>query len=125
MAVAQSELAAFSYAYAYDALDQLIAVSRVGAVVERYGYDSFGRRAWIATSDARMVGGESAANDNMDAEGFTRLAVVSDGPDRALDLVQGQVGAPILLRRVTHDAQIDTPLELEVTGAGAGTPSIL
>ena len=39
------------WAYAYDALDQLVAVRRDGAVVERYRYDAFGRRSRIETAN--------------------------------------------------------------------------
>lgn len=89
-----------SWAYAYDALDQLITVSQGGAVVERYRYDALGRRTLIET-----------ANDN---GGFDRLGLVNDGLDRALDVTPSAAGVgPALQTRYTHCAAIDEPLLME------------
>ena len=87
--------------YAYDALDQLISVSRDGLVVEAYAYDALGRRSVIATAGANDIG------------------IVNDGPDRYLDLNDNGTGGGLVSRYV-HGGQIDEPLELErFDGAGA------
>jgi len=65
--------------YRYDALDQLISVSRDGLEVERYRYDAFGRRSVIETLDGSGK--------------FDRIAIVNDGYDRTIDLVQVDDGA--------------------------------
>ena len=96
------------WAYDYDDLDQLISVSRDGVEVERYRYDAFGRRSVIET-----------ANDNAV---FERTAIVNDGSDRTIDLVQADDGAggssAQIQNRYTHGGQVDEPLSLEVFTSG-------
>ena len=98
------------WGYTYSALDELLTVTRDGAVVERYRYDAFGRRSVIET-----------ANDNL---GFDTLVILNDGSDRAIDAVDDGAGAGALtpLRRYTHSDNIDEPLQLEsFDAAGAFT----
>ena len=73
-------------------------------MVEEYRYDALGRRSLISTA---------GAND---------IAIVNDGPDRFLDLVDNGTGAA-LSKRYTHGAEIDEPLQLEafdISGALTG-----
>ena len=62
------------WTYAYDALDQLISVSRGGIEVERYRYDAFGHRSAIDTIDQ--------------ARNFERIAIVNDSSDQTIDLIE-------------------------------------
>lgn len=89
--------------YAYDTLDQLIEVKQDSLTVESYRYDAFGRRSLIST-----VGGAGLTND---------LAIVNDGSDRAIDITQGGVGQAVPLRRYTHSANVDEPLQVETFDA--------
>ena len=95
------------WSYAYDALDQLISVSRDGVEVERYRYDAFGRRSVIDTRDG--------------AGNFERTAIVNDSSDRTIDLVQvddGLGGTTTQIKnRYSHGGQVDEPLTLEVFGS--------
>jgi len=85
--------------YAYDALDQLIEVRQDGGIVESYRYDAFGRRSLIAT---------------VEGAGLTATtALINDGSDRAIDIKQGAVGQAVPIRRYTHSANVDEPLQLE------------
>ena len=96
------------WGYTYSALDELLSVTRDGAVVERYRYDAFGRRSLIET-----------ANDNTLATGaYDTIAILNDGSDRAIDAVADTstgagAGAIVPLRRYTHSDNIDEPLQLE------------
>ena len=90
--------------YAYDALDQLISVTRDGIEVERYRYDAFGRRSAIDTIDQ--------------AGNFERIAIVNDSSDRTIDLIEVMDGAGAstvqVKNRYSHGGQIDEPLSVEV-----------
>ena len=92
------------WTYDYDDLDQLISVSRNGIEVERYRYDAFGRRSVIET-----------ANDNAL---FERTAIVNDGSDRTIDLIEVMDGAGastvLIKNRYSHGGQVDEPLSVEV-----------
>ena len=93
-----------SWSYVYDSLDQLISVSRDGTLVEEYRYDGLGRRSVIRTTGEADTG------------------LVSDGPDRYLDLVEDAAGAAQLRARYSHGASVDEPLQME-TFDDAGTLS--
>ena len=92
------------WSYAYDSLDQLISVSREGLEVERYRYDAFGRRSAIDTIDQ--------------AGSFQRIAIVNDGSDRTIDLIDVTDGAGLattqIKNRYSHGGQVDEPLSIEV-----------
>lgn len=105
-----------SWAYTYDAFDQLIAVSRDGLAVERYRYDALGRRTAITTLDG--TGSGTTLED---------LRLINDGPDRSHDLVAdgsgGGTSGGLLKARYSHGGSIDEPLQLEaftLTGALTG-----
>lgn len=93
------------WVYRYDALDQLISVTRNGVPVERYRYDAFGRRSVIET-----------ANDNTPS-GFERTGLVNDGSDRTIDLVLDGAGVAQIQNRYTHGGQVDEPLSVEAFNA--------
>ena len=88
-----------NWTYSYDTLDQLIEVSQDGLVVESYRYDAFGRRSLISTVEGAGL--------------TTDVGILNDGSDRAIDVVQGALGQAIPLRRYTHSANVDEPLQLE------------
>ena len=88
-----------NWTYSYDTLDQLIEVSQDGLLIESYRYDAFGRRSLIST-----VEGAGLTID---------VGIINDGSDRAIDVVQGALGQAIPLRRYTHSANVDEPLQLE------------
>jgi len=85
--------------YSYDALDHLIEVRQDTLPVESYRYDAFGRRSLIST-----VEGAGLTLDT---------AIINDGSDRAIDITQGTVGQAVPLRRYTHSANVDEPLQVE------------
>ena len=87
------------WTYSYDTLDQLIEVSQDGLVVENYRYDAFGRRSLIST-----VEGAGLSID---------VAILNDGSDRAIDITQGGLGQAVPIRRYTHSANVDEPLQVE------------
>ena len=88
-----------NWTYSYDTLDQLIEVSQDGLTVESYRYDAFGRRSLISTVEGAGL--------------TTDVALINDGSDRAIDVTQGPLGQAIPLRRYTHSANVDEPLQLE------------
>ena len=92
------------WTYAYDALDQLISVTRDGIEVERYRYDAFGRRSAI---------------DSIDQAGnFERTAIINDSSDRTIDLIEASDGAGNstvqIKNRYSHGGLVEEPLALEV-----------
>jgi len=89
--------------YSYDALDQLIEVRQDSLTVESYRYDAFGRRSLI-----RTVEGAGPTADT---------AILNDGSDRAIDITQGAVGQAVPVRRYTHSANVDEPLQVETFDA--------
>jgi len=93
------------WTYRYTALDELLIVERDGEVVEAYHYDAFGRRSRIET-----------ANDNAPPR---VVGIVNDGADRSIDIAVNDNAATgstniLPLRRYTHSANVDEPLQLEV-----------
>jgi len=105
------------WTYRYTALDELLNVEKDGEAVEAYHYHSaasfrfarrlqtFGRRSRIET-----------ANDNAPPR---VVGIVNDGADRSLDIAANDNVATgstdiLPLRRYTHSANVDEPLQLEV-----------
>ena len=94
------------WAYRYDTLDQLIEVQQDGLLVESYRYDAFGRRSLISTVEGAGL--------------TTDTAILNDGSDRAVDVRQGTLGQAVPVRRYTHSANVDEPLQVETfTEAGS------
>ena len=92
------------WAYGYDALDQLTEVTLGGNTVERYKYDAFGRRSLIETTN--------------EEGGIDKIAIVNDRSDRAIDITQGQDGSAAPVRRYSHSANVDEPLQVETFNDG-------
>lgn len=87
-----------SWTYQYNVLDQLIAVTRDGVVVEQYTYDALNRRSLIASL------------------GQDPLGLIYDGEDRLLDI--SNVAGLELRARYIHGTGVDQPLLLESYGPG-------
>jgi len=97
--LAKAGTGVLDWSYSYDALDQLIEVSQLGNIVERYRYDAFGRRSLIETA--------------IGIDGFNTLAIVNDGSDRTIDITQAVDGDELPVRRYTHSDKLDEPLQVE------------